>query len=424
MNLGIEEAVLPNGLKVLTIERHTAPVVSVWAWYRVGSRNEHRGITGASHWVEHMLFKGGREFGKGEIFKQVAKHGGVNNGFTSHDYTAYYETLPSEAMDLGLRIEADRMAHARFDPAEVESERTVILSEREGAENHPAFLLGEELEATAFREHPYRWSVLGFKDDLRSMTREDLYHYYRTHYTPNNAFLVVVGHIDRPRLLDRIGELYGPISGAGQPAAVRSVEPPQLTERRVTLRLHGGAALVRAAYHTPAWLHADAYPLQVAAAVLGGAGGLGMGGSVGGATSRLHRALVRSELASDAYGGASASIDPSLFEVGATVRKGVEPDRVEAALLGEIDRLRREPPSAEEMEKARTQTRASFAYSWDGITTIGGIAGTVEALDSHRTLETFLDRIDAVTRDDVQRVAATYFTESNRTIGRFIPAQT
>ena len=424
MNLGIDEALLPNGLKVLTVERHTAPVVSVWAWYRVGSRNERRGTTGASHWVEHMLFKGGREFGKGEIFKQAAKHGGVNNGFTSHDYTAYYETLPAEAMDLGLRIEADRMAHALFDPAEVESERTVILSEREGAENHPSFLLGEELDATAFREHPYRWTVLGFKDDLRSMTREDLYQHYRTYYAPNNAFLVVVGHIDRPQVLDRIAELYGSIPRGAQPPAVRAVEPPQLTERRVTLRLHGGAALVRAAYHTPAWTHADAYPLHLAAAVLSGAGALGMGGAVGGSTSRLHRALVRSELASDTYASGSASVDPSLFEVGATVREGVDAARVEATLLAELDRLRQEPPSAEEMEKARTQTRASFAYSWDGITSIGGITGTVEAIDSHRTLETCLDRIDAVTRDDVQRVAASYFTESNRTIGRFIPTQT
>jgi zinc protease len=299
-----------------------------------------------------MLFKGGREFGKGEIFKQVAKHGGINNGFTSHDFTAYFETLPADAMDLGLRIEADRMASALFDPAEFDSERTVILSEREGAENNPSYLLEEELEATAFREHPYRWSVLGWKDDLRSMTRDDLYRHYKTYYAPNNAFLVVAGHFDGARLLDRVGELFGSIPRGEAPPPVGAREPAQRTERRVTLRQRGGAAYVRVAYHVPAVTHEDLHPLAVAATVLSGAAGMGMSGGVGGRTSRLHRALVRRGLASGAYAGCDNTIDPHLFGAGATVREGVEPDTVEAALLAELDRLRAEPPAGAELEKA------------------------------------------------------------------------
>ena len=173
----VVQTILDNGLKVLTLEKHTAEVVTCWAWYRVGSRNERPGITGISHWVEHMLFKGGVRFKKGEVFKEIARCGGYNNGFTSTDYTAYFETLPADQIDLGLRIEADRMAYATFDPPEVESERTVIISEREGAENYPQFLLDEEMKATAFHLHPYQWSVIGSKSDLNSMTRDDLVGY-------------------------------------------------------------------------------------------------------------------------------------------------------------------------------------------------------------------------------------------------------
>jgi zinc protease len=419
--LAIEEATLDNGLKVLTVERHTAPVVSVWAWYRVGSRNERLGLTGASHWVEHMLFKGGKEFGKGEIFKQVAKHGGVNNGFTHYDLTAYFETLPAEAQDLGLRIEADRMANALFDPAEVESERTVIISEREGAENHPGYLLSEEVSATAFREHPYRWSVLGYKDDLRAMTRDGLHGYYRTFYAPNNAFLVVTGDFERERLLDRVRQLYGGIPRGPEPPSLGIVEPPQRAERRVTLRQAGGAALIQVALRIPPVTHDDLYPLVMAGTILSGASGMGMGGGVGGRTSRLHVALVRSELASNAYAYCAASLDPHLFHAGATVRHGVDPERVEAALLGELDRLGTQPPTEPEMEKARTQVHASLAYAWDSVTGIGGVVGSAEVGGGYRRLLTFLDRVDAVTAADVQRVAAQYFRESNRTIGCFIP---
>lgn len=420
--IDITEAQLDNGLKVLTVERRTAPVVSLWAWYRAGSANERPGITGASHWVEHMLFKGGREFAKGEIFRQVARHGGVNNGFTYYDYTAYFETLPAEAWDLGLRIEADRMANAAFEPAEVEAERTVVLSEREGNENQPGFLLSEEVRATAFRHHPYRWSVIGCKDDLRAMSRDDLYAYYRAAYAPNNAILVAAGHFDRARLLERVAELFGGIPRGPEPLRRDGArEPEQRAERRITLRQAGGAALIQAAYHIPAISHDDIYPLLVAATLLSGASGMGMGGGVGGRTSRLHLALVRSELATNAYAFCNAGRDPHLFHAGATVREGVEPERVEAALLAELERLAIQPPGEPEMEKARTQLHAAFAYAWDSVTGIGAVVGSAEAVDSYRRVLAFLGRIDAVTAGDVQRVAAGYFRESNRTVGVFIP---
>jgi len=420
----ITEAALPNGLKILAIERHAVPVASVWAWFRVGSRNERPGITGASHWVEHMLFKGGREFGKGEIFKQVARCGGTNNGFTSNDFTAYFETLPAAAVDLGLRIEADRMGHALFDPEEFESERTVILSEREGAENSPAYLLAEEIDATAFREHPYRWSVLGYRRDLESMTRDDLLGHYKTFYAPNNAVLVVAGDFDRAWLLDRVAELFGDLPRGDAIAEPAVVEPPQLAERRVTLRRNGGAALVDVGHLAPAADHADTPTLRMAATLLGGASAMGMGSGVGGRTSRLHTRLVRGDLASSTYAGHRPGKSPNLFSVGATVRHGVEPANVEAALIEELDRLISEPAADEEMDRARTQLRAVMAYAWDGVTGIAGLTGYMEAIVGYEALETFLDRLEAVTAEQICDAATRYFTPESRVVGTYIPQAT
>jgi len=194
-------SVLSNGLVVLLREVHAAPVATFWAWYRVGSRNEVPGITGISHWVEHMLFKGTPTLGKGEFSRLVNRHGGSWNGFTWKDFTAYFETLPAEHIGLGIQIESDRMTHSLFDPEEVESERTVIISEREGAENNPEYALYEEVEAAAYRVHTYRHAVIGYKSDLLAMTRDDLIRHYRTYYTPNNAVVVAVGDFDSQALL-------------------------------------------------------------------------------------------------------------------------------------------------------------------------------------------------------------------------------
>ena len=192
---------LANGLTVLLREMHTAPVVSFWVWYRVGSRNERTGRTGASHWVEHMLFKGTPRFPADALERSVSRTGGVWNAMTSMDWTTYYETMPSSDIDLALRLEADRMRNSSFKPADVDSERTVIISERQGAENSPMFLLGEELQAAAFRVHPYHHEVLGDQTDIQNMQRADLYEHYREHYVPNNAIVVAVGDFRAPQML-------------------------------------------------------------------------------------------------------------------------------------------------------------------------------------------------------------------------------
>ena len=259
----IKETRLDNGLLVLTKEMHAAPVSSLWLWYRVGSRNERTGITGISHWVEHMMFKGTPRLGKGEVHRLVSRNGGSQNAMTYRDFTTYYEVMPSDRFDLALEIESDRMVNALFDPQEVQSERTVIISEREGAENYPHFHLYEELIAAAFKVHTYGHETIGWKCDLQTITRDELFDYYRTYYAPSNAVLVVVGDFRSDRVLDKVQALFGNIERGPAAPPVRAVEPPQEGERRVHVRRPGGTAYVDVAFHAPAATHPDFWPLFV-----------------------------------------------------------------------------------------------------------------------------------------------------------------
>lgn len=424
LDFPVQETTLDNGLKVLTVEHHEAPITSAWIWYRVGSRNERPGITGISHWTEHMCFKGGIEFGKGDIFKEVAKVGGYNNGMTGADYTVYFETLPSAHAELGLRIEADRMANARFEPEEVASERSVIISEREGAENWPQFLLSEELSLAAFRTHPYRWSVVGWKADLREITHKDLWDYYKACYTPDNAVLVVVGDFETDRMVSDIERLFGGIQGSADVPEIRSVEPPQEGERRIYLRRPGTASYLQIAFHIPAATDEDEPALRVLNSILSGTGPISwMSPSAGGfRTSRIYRALVETELASSAGCGIIPQrIDPGLGTFYATARVGVEPERVEEAMLEVIEQAAGEAPGEDELERAKTQLFASMAYAGESATGIAGLLGSAEMTDTHESVRTLEQRVAAVTAEDVLRVAQGYFAPSNRTLGWFIP---
>ena len=209
---------LPNGLNIRLKEIHTAPIISHWVWYRVGSRNEVPGKTGLSHWVEHMQFKGTEKFPANMLDRSISREGGTWNAFTYMDWTAYFETMPADKIDLALRLEADRMVNSRFDPEEVASERTVITSEREGNENEPLFQLGETIQQTAFRVHPYHHEVIGDMADLRTITRDDLYHHYRGYYVPNNAVMAVSGDFETDQMLARIRELFERIPAGNEPA--------------------------------------------------------------------------------------------------------------------------------------------------------------------------------------------------------------
>jgi zinc protease len=413
---------LPNGLVVLLKEDRSAPLISTWTWYRVGSRNERPGLTGISHWVEHMQFKGTPSLAKGQIFRDVSRHGGVLNAMTSHDWTAYYETLPADRLDLVLRIEPDRMVNSLFDPAETESERTVILSELQGAENNPAYLLYKEVAGAAFREHPYRHMVIGYENDLKQITRGELYGHYRAYYQPGNAFFVAVGDFAAEAALDRVAAAFDSLPAAPQPPQVRIVEPPQISEQRVLLRRPAPTAYLRMAFHAPDARDPDAVALLVADAVLSGGKGMGLGGGGPmGRSSRLYRALVDAGLARSAGSDFDLTLDPYLFSIGVTALEGVAPERIEEVVDAELDRIRRQPIPTEELERARKQVRAQYVYSAEGVTNQAFWLGLMEIVDSWRRVDTLMSEIDAVTADDVQRVAERYLRPDRRTIGWVIP---
>jgi zinc protease len=418
----ITRYVLYNGLTILIREMHHAPVASLWSWFRVGSRNELPGTTGISHWTEHMMFKGTTHVPKGELDRLISREGGYNNAMTWIDWTTYYETLPSHRIDLALETEADRMVNALFDAQEVEAERTVIISERQGAENEPSFRLAEAVQAAAFRVHPYHHMVIGDMCDLLQITREDLYQHYRRYYAPNNAVLVLAGDVDVKAVLAKIETLFG-ATPAGQPIPVLSRdEPPQPGERRVTVEGDGTTTYVELAFRAPPATGPDFFPMLAMNAVLAGIGRLSpFGSGSANRSSRLYRALVETELASSVGGDLPITLDPYLYTVSATVRAGRTPEEVEAAIWNQVARIVADPATGEELGTALKQARAQFAYSSESVTRQALWLGLSEVVADHTWFLSFMDRLDEVTLEDVQRVAAKYLARRNCTVGWYVP---
>src|SRR6266852_6046822 len=308
-------------MTLLLKEQHNAPLISWWVLYRIGSRNEPTGRTGISHWVEHMMFKGTDQFPAGYLDKAIDREGGVWNAQTSYDYTAYFETMPADRIDLGLRAESDRMVGAKFDPEEVESERTVIISERQGHENSPLFWLGEEMSAASFRVHGYHHEIVGDMIDLETMTRDDLFQHYKTYYAPNNAIGAIVGDFDAADMIKRVEGLFSAIPSAPLPRPFVRPEPPQQGERRVTIERPGPTEFLSVAYRVPEATHADWMKLYMLDSILGGASGFG-GVGIGNKTSRFYRSLVKTELAASFSSGLLPSIDPYVYGIDVTLREG------------------------------------------------------------------------------------------------------
>ncbi len=417
---GVTRHVLSNGLTVLLKEQHHAPVISWWVLYRIGSRNERTGQTGLSHWVEHMMFKGTETFPGGILDKLISREGGSWNAQTSMDYTAYYETMPADRIDLGLRLEADRMQNARFEPDEVESERTVIISERQGLENSPMFWLGEEVRSAAFRVHGYHHEIIGDMADLHTITRDDLYNHYRNYYMPNNAIAVAVGDFQTEAMLKRVEELYGSIPAGNVPKPFSRPEPAQMGERRVKVERPGSTAFIEVAYHAPPATHDDWFKLAMLNSVLTGPSGMG-GGGIDNKTSRLYKALVETELAVDADGGLTPSIDPYLYDLVITLRDGRTLEEVEAALDEQLDKVLNEGITQKELDKARKQARALFAYGTERVSSQAFWLAFAENFESHSWFENYVTRLEAVTVEDVLDAAQRYLRPQNRVVGWLIP---
>ncbi|MDP2625670.1 MAG: pitrilysin family protein [Candidatus Rokubacteria bacterium] len=410
------EATLDNGLRVLVLEDHRSPIVSVQVWYKVGSRNERPGATGLAHFLEHMMFKGTPTRGKGEFARLVEQNGGQDNAFTAQDVTSYFVNIAADKVDLVLRLEADRMRHLLLDPKEIDSERQVVMEERRTrTEDDADGLLSEELSAIAFKAHPYRWPIIGWMEEINRINPPELRAFYDTYYVPNNAILAVVGDVKAPDVLARIREVFGGIPRGPAPPAVTAVEPPQIGERRVIVRKAGAQLpIVSIAYHVPNHASPDAPALELLSTILSE-----------GRASRLYRKLVYEKRMALGAGGdySYASVDPNLFWFYATPLPGHTVEALERALLDEIEGLKSDPVPDEELARAKNQIEASFVWRQDSVHSRASGLVRFEMLGSWRLLDRFVPMIRAVTAADIQRVARAYFPSDRKNVGVLLPAE-
>jgi zinc protease len=433
---GIEEYLLENGMKVLLMENRVAPVATVLVLYKVGSRNEAVGYTGSTHLLEHMMFKGTPTFNKAsntQIAATLQKIGADFNATTWYDRTNYFQTVPSDQIELAVRLEADRMRNSFIADEDRQSEMTVVRNELERGQNEPTEVLDEAVYAAAFREHPYHHPTIGWRADVEGVPTSRLKAFYDTFYHPNNATLIIVGDFERDAVLTLIKDHFGAYTASTEPIPeVYTEEPPQQGERRLVIRRVGELAAVQIAFHTPGVLgqmnvlsneelaeraadppvENDLYPLVV----------LSVGLSHG-ITSRLYQALVETQLAVQAYTNTDQHRDPGLFNAVALVRPGVEPREVEEKILAELERVAREGLTEAEVEKAKQQIIAQQAYNSDGTYAVAVLLSEAEAVADWRFHKDYTTNIARVTRADTARVARTYFSEDNRTVGHFIPKQ-
>src|SRR6266571_4264307 len=356
---GVVATTLDNGLRVLLLEDRRSPIVSVQVWYRVGGRNERPGATGLAHFLEHMMFKGTKRYGKGEFGRLVERAGGQQNAATSADYTQYYVTIGAEKLDLILELEADRMRNLLLDPREIASEREVVIEERRTrTEDDPGGFLGEEVGSIAFKAHPYGYPIIGWMEDIKRVTPAEIRAFYKTYYVPNNALVVAVGAFEAPAVLGKIRRSFGRISRGRTPPPVLAVEPPQNGERRVTVRKEAELPIVYLGWHVPNQRSDDAPALEVLSTILSG-----------GRASRLYRDLVyQRQLALEAGGDYSYfSIDPNLFWFWATPMPGQTPETLEAELSKHMERLKAEPVTEEELARAKNQIESAFVFQEDSV---------------------------------------------------------
>lgn len=409
----VQKTVLSNGLVVLTKEVHTAPIVSSFIIYRVGSRNEELGQSGKSHFLEHMLFKGTDRYRKGEIDLITLRKGGANNAFTDEDFTGYFFNFASDRWQVALEIESNRMTNNTLAPEEFAPEKQVVIEELKINLDSPWGALRQEVWATAFKAHPYRNPVVGWLQDLEYATAADMEAYYRRFYQPNNAILVLVGDFDTETTLARVRELFEVIPRGPEPPPVRLVEPPQLGEKRVVVKKATNLERLLMVFHAPAIAHPDSYALQVIATLLSR-----------GKTSRLYQRLVEKEQAvTFAEASFEEAKNPTLFSIAAELRPGYRLAEVERAILEELARLQAEAVSEAELEKAKNLIAAEFILQNETTLSQAILLGVAEALLDHTYLDTYLERIRQVTSADVQRVAQTYLVADKRTIGWLVSAE-
>ena len=404
---------LKNGMKILVQSDHSIPNVSLYTFYRIGSRNEHPGTTGLSHFFEHMMFNGAKKYGPGELDKVMEANGGSNNAYTTRNVTVYQDWFPRSALELIFDIEADRIRDLNFDPKKIESERGVVASERRtSVDGQNEGVLDEQLWATAFIAHPYQWPVVGWMSDIESWTMADLKHHFEMGYSPGNATMVVVGDVT-PEEVFKLAEKYlEPIPSHAPPPPVATVEPEQLGERRLTVHKPAELPLLMIGYHVPKTDNPDFYALNVLRSIL-----------FQGESSRMYQRLVdKDQIALEVESETDNAFDPTLLIFAAQPKEGVDPQKCEKAIYEELERVQNAQVTDRELEKAKNFRLAEF---YRQVRTINGRANTIGTYEvffgNYQKLFDAAKNYSGVTKDDVQRVAKKYFGANNRTVGTLLP---
>jgi predicted Zn-dependent peptidase len=400
---------LKNGMKFLVVEDFSIPNANMYLFYKVGSRNEYQGITGLSHFFEHMMFNGAKKYGP-KLFDQTMEfNGGANNAYTTENVTVYTDWFPASASEIIFDMEADRISSLSIDPKMVESERGVVLSERRtGLENSPWRLLSQSVQASAFQEHPYHWPVIGYEDDMKNWTQQDLERYFKTYYAPNNCVVVVSGAIKVDQV-KRFAEKYlEPIPAQPAPPLVHIVEPAQTGERRITVKKEVATPYLMIAYHTPESKNEDYYALNILSSVLSS-----------GQSSRLYSALVdKQQLATQVQTDFGDSFDPNLFNFYAVANKNVNETDLENAIYAEIEKIKTNGISETELQKIKNQKLMEFYSQVETINGKSNNIGTYEVFfGDYKKMFNAPANYNKITVADVQNVAKKYFVKGNRTVG-------
>jgi predicted Zn-dependent peptidase len=398
---------LANGLQLVMVEDHKAPVVTFQVFYQVGSKDERQGLTGTSHLLEHMMFQGAKRYGKGEFDRTLLRNGGQNNAYTVTDYTAYYETFASDRLEVAFDLESDRMTDALIDPKQLDSEKGVVREElRWRGDNSPVGATWEALVSHMYVAHPYHWPIGGWPSDVSSVPREDVYKYYRTYYRPDNATVVIAGDFkaeDAIRLAERY---FGPLQPGKTFPRNTTVEPPQDGERRIELIKQVETPVVMIGFHAPASGHADLHALFLMNNILSN-----------GESSRMYQQLVyKGRIAQAVESGLDRNKDGSIFYALGQPLAGKTAAQVEKGILDELARVARDGVTEAELAKAKNQAFATFVFSRDSVEGMANELGSLSIYEGPEAYNEYLSKMLAVTTADVKRVAQTYLKKNTRTV--------
>ena len=404
---------LKNGMKVLVQSDRSIPNVALYIFYRIGSRNEHPGTTGLSHFFEHMMFNGAKKYGPGELDKVMEANGGSNNAYTTQNVTVYQDWFPRSALPLIFDIEGDRIQNLSFDPEKIQSERGVVASERRlSVDNQNFGALDEQLWATAFIAHPYQWPVVGWMSDIEHWTMDDLKHHFEMGYSPGNATIVVVGDVTPEEIFQLCEKYIEPIPSHAPPPPVTTVEPPQMGERRLVLHKAAQLPLLAIGYHVPQSKSPDYYALNILRTVL-----------FQGESSRMYTRLVdKDQVALGVNSIFQPAFDPTLAIIVAQPKQGIDPAACEKAIYEELAKAKKALITDRELEKAKNIRLVEFYRQMQTINGRANTIGTYEVFfgDYHQLFDA-AKNYGAVTKEDVQRVATAYFGANNRTVATLVP---